>query len=170
MLFFRQLRSALPRLVASSRRCIRRSWCAPPNSATHSSRFPTFSLLYQELCVCLLLDPASIKNAELKSRHNLPVRFFMINFWGVLRIRIRIIYLGKLESDQCEVWSWIRIRIKGKNRIRIRIEVKRRKPSSVILDHWRVQIWEKVSGRIRIRIRIQLKGRIRIRIEVKGRI
>jgi hypothetical protein len=27
----------------------------------------------------------------------------------------------------------------------------------VILDHWRVQIWGKVSGRIRIRIRIKLK-------------
>ncbi len=37
---------------------------------------------------------------------------------------------------------------------------------------WRVQIWEKESGRIRIRIRIKLKGRIRIRIHirVKGRI
>ncbi len=29
----------------------------------------------------------------------------------------------------------------------------------VILEHWRVQIWEKVSGRIRIRIK--LKARIR---------
>jgi hypothetical protein len=37
------------------------------------------------------------------------------------------------------------------------------------LEHWRVQIWEKVSG-IWIRLRIRVKGRIRIRIKVKSRI
>jgi hypothetical protein len=41
--------------------------------------------------------------------------------------------------------------------VRIRIKVKRWKPSMFILEHWRVQIWEKVNGRIRIRIRIKLK-------------
>jgi hypothetical protein len=44
-------------------------------------------------------------------------------------------------------------------------------PSTVILEHWKVHIWRKVSGRIRIWIRIiKLKGRIWIRIRVKGRI
>jgi hypothetical protein len=38
----------------------------------------------------------------------------------------------------------------------------------VILEHWMVQFWGKVSGRIRIRIHIKLKGRIRIHIKVKG--
>jgi len=47
----------------------------------------------------------------------------------------------------------------------------------VILEHWRVQIRKKVSGRIRIRIRVKLIGRIRvkgirirIRIKVQSRI
>jgi hypothetical protein len=34
-----------------------------------------------------------------------------------------------------------------------------------ILDHWRVQTWEKASGRIRIRINLKCKSRIRIRIK-----
>jgi hypothetical protein len=42
----------------------------------------------------------------------------------------------------------------------------------VILEHWRIQIWKKVSGRIRIWISIKLKGRLRILIliRVKGRL
>ncbi len=41
----------------------------------------------------------------------------------------------------------------------------RRKPYRVILEHLKVQIWKKVSGRNRISIK--LTGRIRIRIRVK---
>jgi hypothetical protein len=53
----------------------------------------------------------------------------------------------------------IRIRIKVKSRIRIRFKVIRWKPKRLILEHWRVQIWEKVpvNGRIRTRIRMKLK-------------
>jgi hypothetical protein len=69
---------------------------------------------------------------------------------------------GKLDRNR------IRILIKVKSRIhiqiRISIKVKRWKLYRVILEHWRVQIGEKVSG---IRIRITLKGRIRIRIRFK---
>ncbi len=69
-------------------------------------------------------------------------------------------------------------------RIRSRIKVESLDPHQggrlkrIILEHWRVQIWKKVSGRFRIRIklegriwiRIRVEGRIRIRIEVKSRI
>jgi hypothetical protein len=41
------------------------------------------------------------------------------------------------------------------------------KPLKVILEHWRVQIWKMVSGRIRIRTK--LKERIRIRIRNTGK-
>jgi hypothetical protein len=40
----------------------------------------------------------------------------------------------------------------------------------VILEPWTVQIWKKVSGRIRNRIYIKLKVRFQIRIRVNGRI
>jgi hypothetical protein len=75
----------------------------------------------------------------------------MLWIWICIRIRIRMDphHFGKLDPD------------------RNRIKVKRWKPEMVILKHWRVKIWEKVSGRIRIRIRISAKSRIRIRIRIK---
>jgi hypothetical protein len=35
------------------------------------------------------------------------------------------------------------------------------------LEHWRVQIWEKVRGRHKFKGRIRIQLRIRIRIKVK---
>ncbi len=96
-------------------------------------------------------------------------RGFLLNFWflknmrsitnyEVLRIRIRVI-----------LRSWIRIRIRIKEKAGAGSGFASKwKGERAILDHWRVQILEKVSGRNRIRIK--LKGRIRIRIKVKSRI
>ncbi len=83
--------------------------------------------------------------------HNLQLRKVLVSGTpdpardsvAVLRIQFHII-LGS--------WIWIRIK------------VKRWKHKRVIVEHWRVQIWRKVSDRIRIRIRV--KGRILIRIQV----
>ncbi len=65
-------------------------------------------------------------------------------------------YLQSVPWDQAPTKPVLRIRIciiLG-SWFRIRIKVERGKPKRVILEYWRVQIWEKVGGRIRIRIKL----------------
>ncbi len=139
----------------------RMSSCDPP------SRHPAPDRGRSSPCSdCIVSTPAHLtkmqlhqyyKQHKINDKKNCKQSVNKLSFGAVLRIRARIrIILG----------SWIRIRINAECWIRICIKMKRRKPYRIILEHWKFQIWGKVSGRIRIRIK--LKGRIRIRIRVKG--
>jgi hypothetical protein len=67
----------------------------------------------------------------------------------VLGIRIRIILGNWIRIHiRITVESWKRIRNRFRNKVKSRISPSR----IIILKHWSVKIWGKVSGRIRIRI------------------